>query len=100
MRNGLLLPEYPGVYRVGHRAPSTEATYLAAVLACGPGAGLSGRAAGWLERLVKGLPPPPEVTSPDSATSLAYPLVAAVRWASGHHHLPRHPGYHRPAHAP
>ena len=64
MRKGSLLREYPGVYRVGHRAPSTEATYLAAVLACGPGAGLSGRAAGWLERLVKGLPPPPEVTSP------------------------------------
>jgi hypothetical protein len=30
---GLLIPEYPGVYRFGHAAPSTEATYLAAVLA-------------------------------------------------------------------
>src|SRR3954454_4376999 len=40
-----LLPEHPGVYRVGHRAPSVEARYLAAVLACGDGALLSGRAA-------------------------------------------------------
>ena len=59
-----LLREHPGVYRVGHRAPTTEATYLAAVLACGEGSALSGRPAGWLERLLKGLPPPPEVTSP------------------------------------
>jgi hypothetical protein len=26
---------YPGVYRVGHHAPSLEARYLAAVWACG-----------------------------------------------------------------
>ncbi|MBD0282811.1 MAG: type IV toxin-antitoxin system AbiEi family antitoxin domain-containing protein [Thermoleophilaceae bacterium] len=31
LRSGLLLREYPGVYRVGHRAPSVEARYLAAV---------------------------------------------------------------------
>ena len=37
-----------GVYRVGHRAPSVEATYLAAVLAAGEGALLSGRAAAHL----------------------------------------------------
>jgi hypothetical protein len=29
--------------RLGHRAPSVEARYLAAVLACGEGALLSGR---------------------------------------------------------
>lgn len=35
LRSGALLREYPGVYRVGHRAPSVEARYLAAVRACG-----------------------------------------------------------------
>jgi predicted transcriptional regulator of viral defense system len=64
VRSGVLLRVYPGVYRVGHRAPSREARYLAAVLACGPGAVLSGRAAGHLHRLLKHAPPPPEVTSP------------------------------------
>lgn len=42
---GLLHREFRGVYRFGHRAPSTVARYLAAVLACGPGAVLSGLAA-------------------------------------------------------
>ena len=64
VRSGALLLEHPGVYRVGHRAPSREARYLAAVMACGPGAVLSGRAAAHLHRLIKGRPPPPEVTSP------------------------------------
>ncbi len=31
VRKGLLLPEHRSVYRVGHRAPSLEARYLAAV---------------------------------------------------------------------
>jgi very-short-patch-repair endonuclease len=61
LRSGALLLEYPGVYRVGHRAPSREARYLAAVKACGAGAALSGRAAAHLHGLVKGRPPPPEV---------------------------------------
>ena len=43
-----------GVYRVGHRAPSTEATYLAAVLAAGEGALLSGRAAAHLLGILEG----------------------------------------------
>lgn len=62
LRNGSLLREHPGVYRVGHRAPSVEARYMAAVAACGEGAFLSGRAAGWLLGILKGPPPPPEVT--------------------------------------
>jgi hypothetical protein len=49
---------------VGHRAPSVEARYLAAVLACGDGAALSGKAAGHLFGLLKGPAPPPEVTTP------------------------------------
>ena len=61
---GALLREHPGVYRVGHRAPSVEASYLAAVKACGEGALLSGRAAGHLLCLLKGEAPAPEVTAP------------------------------------
>jgi predicted transcriptional regulator of viral defense system len=60
---GQLIPQHPGVYRVGHAAPSTEATYMAAVLAAGEGALLTGRAAAHLMRLLKGAPPPPEVTA-------------------------------------
>jgi hypothetical protein len=51
------------VYRVGHAAPSTEATYLAAVLAAGEGAVSSGLAAAYVHGLVKGSPPPPEITA-------------------------------------
>jgi hypothetical protein len=63
-RTGALIREYPGVYRVGHRAPSLHARYLAAVFACGDGALLSHDAAGHLLGLLKGTPPPPEVTAP------------------------------------
>jgi hypothetical protein len=60
--SGALLTQHPGVYRVGHEAPSLEARYLAAVLACGEGAVLSGRAAAYLYGLVKGPVPQPQVT--------------------------------------
>jgi predicted transcriptional regulator of viral defense system len=60
-RAGGLIRVHRGVYRVGHRAPSIEATYLAAVLAAGEGALLCGRAAAHLLGLVKGTAPPPEV---------------------------------------
>ena len=62
--NGALIRVHRGVYRVGHLAPSVEARYLGAVRACGEGALLSGRAAAYLLRLVRGAPPPPEVTAP------------------------------------
>lgn len=62
--NGVLLPEHRGVYRVGHRAPSLEARYLAAVRACGEGALLCGRAAAHLLGLLKGRAPGPEVIAP------------------------------------
>jgi hypothetical protein len=58
---GSLIVEYPGVYRVGHRAPSVEARYMAAVLACGEGAELMGAAAAHLYGLTKGGPPRPVV---------------------------------------
>jgi hypothetical protein len=64
VRTGALLREHRGVYRVGHRAPSLEARYLAAVRACGDGALLCGRAAAYLHGILKGKPPPPEVMAP------------------------------------
>jgi very-short-patch-repair endonuclease len=63
VQRGSLLRVHRGVYRVGHRAPSTEATYLAAVLACGEGARLGGKAAAYLWGLMKGSPPIPEVVA-------------------------------------
>ena len=64
LQSGTLLREYRGVYRVGHRAPSDEARYLAAVWACGKDALLSGRAAGHLLGIVASPPSMPEVTAP------------------------------------
>ena len=64
-KKGLLHPEFRGVWRFGHRAPSYEARYMAAVLACGAGAGLSGQAALFHYGLLRGDPPPPEVASPN-----------------------------------
>jgi len=58
---GSLIVVYPGVYRVGHRAPSVEANYMAAVLACGEGALLMSAAAAHLYGLIKGQPPTPVV---------------------------------------
>ena len=56
-----MIREYAGVYRVGHRAPSVEADYLAAVRACGDGALLCGRSAAYLYGIVKRPPLRPEV---------------------------------------
>jgi hypothetical protein len=61
---GALLREHPGVYRVGHRAPSLRARYLAAVRASGRDALLSGVAAGHILGLVSGAAPDPQVTAP------------------------------------
>ena len=61
IRRGALIPEFPGVYRVGHAAPSTDAHFLAAVRAGGPDAYLCGLAAAHTEWLVKGDAPTPEV---------------------------------------
>jgi hypothetical protein len=61
LERGSLIAVHRGVYRVGHQAPSTEAHYLGAVLACGDDALLSGRPAAYLWGLLKGSPPPPEV---------------------------------------
>src|SRR5689334_4376487 len=68
VRDGGLIRKYRGVFRVGHDAPSLEADYLAAVLACGEGSMLSGRAAAFYASLIKGTPPPPEVLAPTERT--------------------------------
>jgi hypothetical protein len=61
-QSGLLHRQYPGVYRVGHTAPSVEAEYLAAVLACGDDGLLCGEAGGYLVDLIRRQEPPmPEV---------------------------------------
>jgi len=63
VRRGALLREHRAGYRVGHRAPSVDARYMAAVRACGDCALLSGRSAAFLLGVLKGAAPPPEVTS-------------------------------------
>ena len=65
VRSGALTRVHPGVYRVGHAAPSMEATYLAAVKACGDRSLLAGRAAARLHRLFRSWQPPPEVITPN-----------------------------------
>jgi len=80
LKRGALLPEHPGVYRVGHRAPSVEATYSAAVLACGEGAVLSDRAAGHLLGLLRGAAPAPEVTALKERKIPGVRVRRARRW--------------------
>ena len=63
-RTGSLIAVFRGVYRVGHRAPSLEARYMAAVKAAGEGSVLSGLAAAHLFGLIKGTAPQPEVSAP------------------------------------
>src|SRR4051794_1132541 len=60
---GLLIPEWPGVYRAGHAARSRESDYMAAVKAGGDGA-LYNEAAGHLLGLRKSpdWPPPAVLT--------------------------------------
>ena len=85
LRTGALLVEHPGIYRVGHRAPSVEATYMAAVKACGEGARLRGLAAAYLYGLLRNIrhPPPPEVTTPTRRR------VERVRTSHARHMDPR-----------
>ena len=61
VRKGTLISQHPGVYRVGHCAPSVLARYMAAVKAGGPGAVLGGKAAAYLHQIIRGPAPPPEV---------------------------------------
>lgn len=63
VERGSLIPEYPGTYRIGHRAPTREASYMAAAKAGGEGVFISGRPAAHALGLVKGRVPRPEVVS-------------------------------------
>ena len=86
-----------GVYRVGHRAPSVEARYLAAVLACGEGAVLSGRAAAYLWGLLKGPAPPAGGHRADRAAREGGQDQTRTTSKEGEHDLARHPDHHRGA---
>jgi hypothetical protein len=67
---GYLVPTLPGVYRVGHAAPSPEADLWAAVLYAKPGAALShGTAAHW-RGLINFPPDQIHVTTPHRIRSL------------------------------
>lgn len=61
---GLLHGVHPGIYRLGHRAPSLEATYLAAVLAAGEEAAICRFAASHLYETLPRRRPAAEVTGP------------------------------------
>ena len=65
MRKGALIRQHRGVYRVGHAAPSVEASFIAAVKACGEGRG-SQRTPGRLPARAAERPSAnmPEVTTP------------------------------------
>jgi len=80
LATGALLREHRAVYRVGHRAPSRESCYLAAVLAAGDGALLCGRAAGHLLGLLSGPAPGPEVMA---CTNRSIPGTEVHRWRMG-----------------
>lgn len=59
---GRLHPLHSGVYAVGHRVVSREARWMAALLACGPGAVLSHRSAAVLWGIRKTAPETVDVT--------------------------------------
>lgn len=61
---GWLHRVHHGVYAVGRRSLSVKGRWMAAVLACGPGALLSHRCAGALHGLLRRSPPVIEVTAP------------------------------------
>jgi very-short-patch-repair endonuclease len=61
---GRLLPVHRCVFAVGHDAPRREARWMAAVLACGPGALLSHRSAAALWQLIDREGALPDVTAP------------------------------------
>jgi very-short-patch-repair endonuclease len=75
--SGSLLRVHRGVYRVGHRAPSVEAAYLAAVWACGEEAVLRRLAAASLFVVVRRKAPQPEVAAP---VQRRIEGVSTVRW--------------------
>lgn len=81
--DGRLRRVHHGVYALGHTAPSLRADYAAAVLAGGAGAVLSHGAAAHLLGVLRGTPPPPEITVPTRA-GRARPGIVVHRVATLH----------------
>ncbi len=69
LRSGRLYRLHEGVYAVGHRVLSQRAHWMAAVLACGPGAVLSHGSAAALWGIRDGHSGPTDVTSPRKSRS-------------------------------
>lgn len=69
-RQGYLHRRLPGVYAVGHRAPSLEADLAAALLYAGPGAMLSHGTAAWWLGLIDAPPSTIHVSTPRRCRSL------------------------------
>ena len=66
-RNGRLHRIYRGVYAVGHRGLSLHGRFMAAVLACGPGAVLSHVSAAVLWELLKPIDGPVHISVPSAS---------------------------------
>jgi hypothetical protein len=70
---------HAGVYAVGHSSLPREARLLAAVLACGPGALLSHRSAGWVWRLCEDSAVRIDVTVPSRHRRASHAPIAVHR---------------------
>ncbi len=99
VRIGGLIVELRGVYRVGHRAPSVEARYMAAIKACGAGARLSGLAAAHLFELLRGAARLPRSPPRRSGGSGRQDPSVARHGSARRHQMARHPGHDRATHA-
>jgi hypothetical protein len=77
--DGYLVPVLPGVYRVGHTAPSREADLWTAVLYARPGASLSHRTAAHWRGLINYPPPKIHVSTPHRIRSLPGVVVHGRR---------------------
>jgi predicted transcriptional regulator of viral defense system len=64
VKRGYLHPQLPGVYAVGHSAPSVEGDLAAALLYAGPGATLSHATAAWWWGLIDRPPRAIDVSTP------------------------------------
>jgi very-short-patch-repair endonuclease len=79
LHGGYLYTVHPGVYAVGHRAPSVEADLTAALLYAGPGAALSYATAAWWWGLLEHRPTIIEVSTPRRCKSVDGVRVHARR---------------------
>src|SRR5258706_15919558 len=73
VNQGYLLPALPGVFAVGHAAPSIEADLAAALLYAGPNAMLSHGTAAWWYGLIDNPPTTTHVSTPRCCRSLPRP---------------------------